>query len=237
MGSVYANFVSSIDGIVAIESGKAPSGGIISGRNEADRFVMGVLRALADVVLVGAGTARAEGRRATWTPEYVFPAGAEAFKTLRHSLKRSTTPRLVVVTATGDLDPSQRALEAGALVLTTAHGGRRLGNSLPAATEVRAISERDRIAVNEIFRELARDGHRTILCEGGPRLFTDLVAANRVDELYLTVSPVLVGQEDDRSFGFVHGIEFGRTPRMSRLLSARLHGSHLFLRYRLDRAA
>jgi riboflavin biosynthesis pyrimidine reductase len=198
---------------------------------------MAVLRALADAVLVGAGTVRAEGRRATWTPEFVFPAGAEAFKTLRRSLKRDATPRLVVVTATGDLDPSQRALEAGALVLTTAHGARRLGNSLPAATEVRAISDRDRIEVGEIFGQLERDGLRTILTEGGPRLFGDLVAANRVDELYLTVSPVIVGQKSDRSFGLIHGVEFGRTPRKSRLLSARLHGSHLFLRYHLERAA
>ncbi|TME87430.1 MAG: hypothetical protein E6I43_03265, partial [Chloroflexi bacterium] len=60
-GHVYANFVSSIDGIVALEAGTAPSGGIISGRNEADRFVMGLLRAFADAVLVGAGTVRAEG--------------------------------------------------------------------------------------------------------------------------------------------------------------------------------
>ncbi|HYU63230.1 MAG TPA: dihydrofolate reductase family protein, partial [Verrucomicrobiae bacterium] len=59
-GRVYANFVSSIDGIVALEAGTAPSGGIISGRNEADRFVMGLLRAFADAVLVGAGTVRAE---------------------------------------------------------------------------------------------------------------------------------------------------------------------------------
>src|SRR5256714_15577551 len=118
-GGVYANFVSSIDGIVALEAGTAPSGGIISGRNEADRFVMGLLRAFADAVLVGAGTVRAEGGKALWTPDYIFPAAAEAFADLRRVLKREETPRLVILTARGDLDPSQRALPVGALVLTT----------------------------------------------------------------------------------------------------------------------
>src|SRR5256714_8668279 len=96
-GSVYANFVSSIDGIVALEGGTAPSGGIISGRNEADRFVMGLLRAFADAVLVGAGTVRAEGGRALWTPEYVFPAAADGFRALRQTLERDGAPRLVIV--------------------------------------------------------------------------------------------------------------------------------------------
>src|SRR5438445_9810998 len=98
-GGVYANFVSSIDGIVALEDGTAPSGGIISGRNEADRFVMGLLRAFADVVLVGAGTVRAEGGRALWTAEYIFPAAADSFRTLRLALKRKGEPRLVIVSA------------------------------------------------------------------------------------------------------------------------------------------
>src|SRR5205807_9223950 len=96
-GTVYANFVSSIDGIVALEGGRAPSGGIISGRNEADRFVMGLLRAFADAVVVGAGTVRAEGGKALWTPDYIFPAAAEALAALRRALKREPAPRLVIV--------------------------------------------------------------------------------------------------------------------------------------------
>ncbi len=92
---MYANFVSSIDGIVALEAGTAPSGGIISGRNEADRFVMGLLRAFADAVLVGAGTVRAEGGKALWTTEYIFPAAAKAYADLRQVLRREKIPRLV----------------------------------------------------------------------------------------------------------------------------------------------
>jgi len=232
-GGVYANFVSSIDGIVALEGGRAPSGGIISGRNEADRFVMGLLRAFADAVLVGAGTVRAEGGRALWTPDFIFPAAAEAYRALRHSLKRDAAPRLVIVTARGELDPADRALQAGALVLTTGRSAERLRKALPQASEVRVVADTDRIGVEDIFGALQAEGYRTILSEGGPELFGQLVASHRVDELFLTVSPVLAGRSDDQSFGLIHGVDFGRSPRKSRLLSVRRHESHLFLRYRL----
>ena len=234
-GSVYANFVSSIDGIVALEGGTAPSGGIISGRNEADRFVMGLLRAFADAVLVGAGTLRAEGGRGLWTPEYIFPAAAEAFADLRQALKREKTPRLVIVAGSGDFNPSERALEVGALVLTSTRAATRLRALLPTACDVRAISDTDPIAADDIFKALHADGYRTILSEGGPQLFGQLINKDRVDELFLTVSPVLEGQKSDQSFGLIRGVDFGRRLKRSRLLSVRRHESHLFLRYQLDR--
>jgi len=235
--TVYANFVSSIDGVVALEAGTAPSGGIISGRSQGDRFVMGLLRAFADAVVVGAGTVRAEGGRALWTPDFIFPPAADAYRELRRSLKRAPTPRLVIVSGRGDLDPSHRALQAGALVLTTGQGASQLRKRLPQTTEVRAVSDADRVGVDDLFRALAEDGHRSILTEGGPRLFGQLVASDRVDELFLTVSPVLAGQKGDRSFGLIRDVEFGRTPKRSRLLSLRRHESHLLLRYGLERAA
>ena len=231
-GAVYANFVSSIDGVVAIEAGTAPSGGIISGRNPADRFVMGLLRAFADAVLVGAGTVRAEGGRALWTPEFVFPDASDPFRELRESLKRDARPRLVIVTASGELDPSDRALQAGALVLTTKTTASTLKGKLPAVTEVRAIAD-DRIEPKTILEVLRADGLRTILTEGGPRLFGQLVQGNQVDQLFVTVSPALAGQRGDQSFGIILGVDFGRSPKWGRLLSIRRHESHLFLRYAL----
>lgn len=231
-GAVYANFVSSIDGIVAIEEGKAPSGGIISGRDPADRFVMALLRAFADAVLVGAGTVRAEGGRALWTPDFIFPDAAAAFRELRERLRRDAAPRLVIVTGSGDLDPADRALQAGALVLTRKETANRLKGTLPAATEVRAIGD-EQIEPKDIFRLLRAEGLRTILTEGGPRLFGQLVKSNHVDQLFLTVSPALAGQRGGQSFGIILGVEFGRSPKWGRLLSIHRHESHLFLRYAL----
>jgi riboflavin biosynthesis pyrimidine reductase len=198
---------------------------------------MGLLRAFADAVLVGAGTVRAEGGRHLWTPDYIFPAGATGFQDLRRSLKRDSSPRLVIVTAGGKLNPDDGAIQAGALVLTTAGAAGRLRTLLPAASQVRAVTEGDRIAVDEIFRALEAEGLRTILTEGGPALFGQLLRANRAHQLFLTVSPVLAGRTDDRSFGLVRGVDFGRQPKQSRLLSVRRQESHLFLRYELERAA
>lgn len=232
---LYANFVSSIDGVVALESGTAASGGIISGRNQADRFVMGLLRAFAEAVLVGAGTVRAEGSRALWTPEYIFPDAAEGYRALRARLKRAGNPTLVIVTARGDLDPSGRALQAGALVLTTKAAEAGLRARLPGASRVLAVSDGDRVAPVDVMRALHAEGNHVILTEGGPTLFGQLVEASLVDELFLTVAPALAGQKNN--FGLIHGVDFGKDLKRASLASIRQHESYLFLRYRLKEAA
>jgi riboflavin biosynthesis pyrimidine reductase len=100
---------------------------------------------------------------------------------------------------------------------------------------VRAISNSDVIGVDAIFDTLHAEGFQTILSEGGPQLFGELVSHDRVDELFLTVSPVLEGQSGE-AFGLIRGVDFGRTPKPSRLLSVRRHEDHLFLRYQLQHA-
>ena len=90
--AVYANFVSSLDGVVSL-GGRRGSGSTISGRDGADRFVMGLLRALADAVLVGAGTLRTEGGQ-PWSPRWISPAHADAYASLDRP-----DPLLVVATA------------------------------------------------------------------------------------------------------------------------------------------
>src|SRR5258708_33615852 len=74
---VFANFVETIDGVVAIPE-LDRSNALIAGGSDADKFVMGLLRACADVVLVGSGTVNASPQ-GTWRPERVYPAAAEAF--------------------------------------------------------------------------------------------------------------------------------------------------------------
>ena len=80
---VYANFVSSIDGVAAI-GGVEMSSAAISGGASADRFMMALLRAVADAVVVGAGTVREHG--GPWTAEKAYPPGAESFARLRADL-------------------------------------------------------------------------------------------------------------------------------------------------------
>jgi riboflavin biosynthesis pyrimidine reductase len=229
--------VTSIDGVAAIEAGRAPSGGIISGRNEADRFVMGLLRAFADAILVGAGTVRAEGGRALWTPEYIFPAMTDSYRALRRSLGRSESPQLVIVTGRGDLSPTDQAIQAGALVLTSRASEATLRDRLPSTSQVKAISDDGSLHIRDVLRAIRDEGHQVILTEGGPHLFGQLVAASAVDELFLTLSPSLAGRADNGSLGLIQGVDFGRSLKWAKLESLRQSESHLFLRYRLERAA
>ena len=105
------------------------SGHIISGGSEADRFVMGLLRACADVVLLGAGTFRKAAGH-LWHAESIHPAAAPHFAELRRRLGLRPQPPLVVVTATGEIDPSQPALR-DSLIVTTAAGEARLKGRVP----------------------------------------------------------------------------------------------------------
>lgn len=222
---LYTNFVSSLDGVVALPEAPA-SGSLISGRSAADRFLLGLLRALADAVVVGAGTLRAEPGH-LWTPVLVDPERADAYAAL------NIEPRLVVVTARGDLDPHVRALERGALVLTTDAGAAALEGRLPGASRLLSLGPElpDGATILEAVRA---EGHRRVLTEGGPRLLASFVAAGVVDELFLTLSPVLAGRRSgDGRLSLLEGVELlPEAGRWARLLSVRAHGAHLFLRYR-----
>jgi riboflavin biosynthesis pyrimidine reductase len=232
---VFANFVSSLDGVVALE-GVEHSSKLISGGSETDRFVMGLLRAFADAVLIGAGTLRA-APDSLWTPSFIHPDGADAFAHLRADRGRSGEPRLVVLTARGDVDPAHPAIQAGALVLTTGAGAARLSGRLPSASTAVALGDGRGVDLATAIAAIRADGHELILTEGGPTVFGGLLRAGLVDELFLTLSPVVAGRSgDDARPGLVEGAEL--LPSISasgELLSVRADGSHLFLRYALPR--
>lgn len=230
---LYANFVTSLDGVTAIDPEAAGQGGLISGGQPADRFLMGLLRAFADVVLIGAGTLRAESKH-VWTPGRVYPPAADAFVLLRESLGLAPGLPLAVVTASGEVDSTLPAL-AGGLILTTAAGASRLGSHAPAGTRVLALGDGPMVAMPDAIAALRAEGFESILSEGGPHLFGQLLEARLVDQLFLTLSPLLAGREQGASqVGLVEGTSLlpGIELR-GRLLSARRSGSHLFLRYDL----
>ena len=233
---VYANFVASIDGVVALGPEYPSSGSAISGREPADRFVMGLLRALADAVLIGAGTLRATpGHR--WTPSHVWPASESEFAQLRRDRDSEPVPELVVVTARGDLPRLHPALQAGALVVTTSAGAQRLRDSVPPSSTVVVVGDGPTLALEDVLATVRSRGHELVLTEGGPRLLGQLATAGLLDELFLTVSPVLAGREGGSRPGLIEGAELlpGRS-EPAQLLSLRRHRSYLFLRYRLPTA-
>jgi riboflavin biosynthesis pyrimidine reductase len=236
---LYANFVQSIDGVVAIASVPSP-GSVISLHSEADRFVMALLRAAAEAVLIGAGTLR-DGPGHQWTPEGIDRQRAGAYAELRRRLGLPPQPRLVVLTARGDVDPHHPGFEPGALIVTTELGAERLAGALPGSCEVLVLAGDQRIDVGELLVVLRGGGLGRILSEAGPTVTRQLLAGSLLDELFLTQSPVLIGGERAArplsGEASLPGHLPGGTRYPAELLSAGRHGSHLFLRYRFAGAS
>ena len=195
---LYVNFVETLDGVVALPD-VPRSNRIVADESEADLFVMALLRACADAVVVGSHTFLASPRN-RWTAEAAYPDAAAPLTALRRSLGSRGEPDVVVLSRL-------RELESEVL------GGR---------LHVRG-------SVVDTVAELRERGARRILCEGGPTLFGSLLADDHVDELFVTVSPVLAG----RGLSLVEGVELLPGRRVGGTLAGvRRHGSHLFLRYR-----
>jgi riboflavin biosynthesis pyrimidine reductase len=229
---VYSNFVASLDGVVTLGS-KPSAGSIISAKYPADRFVMGLLRACADAVLIGAGTLRATPGH-LWTPAHVYPELATEFISLRSALGRATEPQFVVITSSGDIDASHPALAKGALVITTDGGAKALSGGLPSTCEVIAMGKGATVDLREALAALRARGLEVILTEGGPHLMGELIDGGLLEEAFVTISPVIAGRDVETRLGMVEGIEL--LPKLGvwgSLLSARRHGDYLFLRYRM----
>ena len=227
-----ANFVESLDGVVAVP--RLPrSHAVIGDDSEADRFVLALVRACSDAVVVGSGTLLASPK-GTWRIDRAYPPAADALADLRARRGRSAQPLVAVVTTGASLDPTHPVLEAGALVLTTEEAAPRLRTSVPSAAEVVAVSGGETVDLARAVELLRDRGCSVVLTEAGPSMFGSLVASRLVDELFLTVSPILAGRAATARLGLVEGVELIPQTRMSgRLRSVRAHGSHLFLRYAL----
>ena len=177
---VRANMIASADGAATLNG---RSGGL---SGAADRLVFSVLRSLADVILVGAGTARAEKYRP------VKPG--EIWAELRDG--RAPTPPVAVVTTKLGLDLDSPLL-AGApegsrtIVVTTEQCPQDRRAAAAARQADVLVAGEDRVAPADMIEVLAARGHRRILIEGGPHLLGEIAAAGLLDELCLTFSPVL----------------------------------------------
>jgi riboflavin biosynthesis pyrimidine reductase len=240
---VFSNFVTTLDGVVSLNIKGHASGGDISGFNAQDRMVMGLLRAVADAIVIGSGTLRAD-RRQVWTAAAIFPALSGEYARLRAGLGRPAVPLNMVVSGSGDLDLRLPIFASGkvpVLICTTATGAKHLRRQrMSSAVEIRTIrSGTGAIPARAILAAAcSASGGQRILVEGGPRLLGDFYAEGLVDTQFLTLAPQIAGRETgDQRLSLVMGQLFAPEDSLwGRLVDARRGRSHLFLRYSFARS-
>jgi riboflavin biosynthesis pyrimidine reductase len=213
---VSFNFVSSLDGAATL-TGR--SGGL---GNAADRRIMLLLRRTADVLLLGAGTVRAEG----YSGDLIGADGVQ----WRESQGRSARPSLAVVSGSLRLDPDLpffTAAQQRPLVITTNEANWVRRRALEKVADVVTCGQRQ-LDVDLLIQELHRRGHSRIHSEGGPHLFGTFQHAGRVDELCLSVSPVLAAGPGTR---IAASCQENPHPQRLHLQHVLRCGDMLFLRY------
>lgn len=235
---IYSNFVTTLDGVVSLRTRGHSAGGDISGFNAQDRMVMGLLRAVADVVIVGSGTLAADTQQ-IWTPEAICPELAREYRQLRKALGNSGPPINVIASGSGSLNLRLPVFSSGkvqVVIITTTAGAERLAKQrIPSGVEIRVIRQLGpEIAASTICREVCSiRAVKRVLVEGGPQLLADFFKQRLVSEQFLTLAPQIAGRvADDGRPGMVMGKEFApRNPLWGKLIDVRQGASHLFLRY------
>jgi len=213
---VLANMVGGLDG-------SAAAGGRVGGLSDAvDAELFRLMRTLADVVLVGAETVRREGYGPVRLPEE-----RQAWRTAQG---RPPTPPVAVVSRSLRLDWDRPLFtdhhpRARTVVLTSASSRRHVAAPAGPGADVLDAGE-DRVDLRRALDVLAGRGARVVLCEGGPTLLGELVAADLLDELCLTVAPVMGG--DPLPLALTGGLSPLARFRLGHVAA---HEDTLFLRY------
>jgi riboflavin biosynthesis pyrimidine reductase len=211
---VLANFVAGVDGAISVE------GRVGALSSPTDKVVFRLLRSLADVVLVGAGTFRAE--------RYAPSRLADHLRAWRERHGKPPVPPIAVVSNSLDLDleaPVFTDTEVRTLVVTTAASDPRVRERVAEVADV-VVAGESLLDPATALRGLRERGHEVVLCEGGGVLNAELLAAGLLDELCLTVSPH-VGGDPSRIVA-----DAPRIPLTGlRLAHVLADGDELYLRY------
>lgn len=213
---LYLDMVASADGAATVRGRTGELGA------EADRLAFSRLRGWCDAVLVGAETVRIE--------DYGPPRPTEETQRRREEHGLVAVPPLIVVTASCRLEPGARLfsdVERRPIILTIEDADQRAVSALREVADVRQVGH-GRVDLTAAMGRLREDGIRHLLCEGGPTLNGELIRLGLVDELFLTMSPQIVGSSPRR---IVEGaVDHGA--REVELVELREHGGELLLRYR-----
>lgn len=239
---VIANFVSTLDGVVSFSIPGESGGRPISGSDEGDRFIMGLLRASVDAVMVASGTVEAVSPAHVWTPEFAYPPAKDPYRDYRKALGKPEQPLITIVSGSGRLALDRAVFQTPGvevLILTTEPGSAKLKSAAVEAlpsTRIRTHPASDgHITPSAILKILKEEfGVSIVLHEGGPTFFGEFLACGLADELFLTMAPQIAGRNGRyHRPGLVSNIEF--TPATApwlKLLTVKNAEDHLYLRYR-----
>jgi riboflavin-specific deaminase-like protein len=210
----YVNMIASVDGRAAVD-GRSDALG-----DDADLEMLLELRTLADAVLIGSGTLRAEG--------YDRLVRAPARRERRRAAGLAEDPLAVVISRRLDL-PWEAGLFAAPEQPVVLYSRRDAPEPPPVAAPVEVVRLDDPTPA-AVLADLHARGVRTVLCEGGPTLNRMLLEAEAVDELFLTVAPLIAGGDEEPAI--VAGAPLDVPARLA-LRSVLRHADELFLRYAL----
>jgi riboflavin biosynthesis pyrimidine reductase len=189
--------------------------------------------------MVGANTLRSEPEH-LWTSDFIAPGDTQIFEKQRRADGRKAPPLQVFVTSSGEIFSDAAVFqhsELQVLIVTTEKAKSSIeALALPRTSLVVAGS--DEVDFSAAMKVLyAEWGVRTLLCEGGPRLYGSLIKSGFLDEEFLTVSPLVIGSTKDAPRpGLVEGSSYlpGQSPRAV-MVSVRRAGDHLFIRTKWQR--
>lgn len=238
---IYSNFALSRDGRVSFNVPGHLGGDDVSGFNAHDRWLMALLRARADAVVVGDNTLRLEPEH-LWTCEYIYPEAHQPFRELRKVERRKPCPLQVFLSFDGVFDADAAVFcqpDLDVLIATTARGV-EAASGLDCAANVSVLElGQDSVDLRRLCAILTTDfGVNTLLCEGGPRVYGGFVSARLLDDEFLTLCPTVIGNpglEGDTKPrpGLIEGAAFSPdAPPKSVPTSLRRAGEHLFLKSR-----
>lgn len=231
---MVSNFVGTIDGVVSLGVHDGTDSSIISAHSAGDRYVMAMLRAAADVIIVGARTLE-EAPGHQWTVEKLAPERANDLHEYRRALGRGgETASLAIVSGSGRLC-EHVALTNPAVPVTvlTTNAAAPIRAEFPRVNRV-VVPGGGRMDGGTLMQALVETfDPQLVLCEGGAQLLGTLAAADRVTEMFVTVAPRIAGRDDAHPrLAMVEG--FAADPHALQdyeLLSVRRDGATLLLRY------
>ncbi len=234
---IYTNFATSRDGRISYNDPAYAGGGPISLSNAHDRWLMALLRMRAHAVLVGDVTLDVEPDH-SWTAEFIYPAGASRFNENRQREGYAGKPLLVLLSYDGKLNLDAACWqdeELTVIVATTSAGAQQMANHRSAASTIVLDLGEKAVDLPRLARILHDDyGVRHLLCEGGARVFANMLDAHLVDEEFVALCPTFVGRSPDLFRpSYTEGVAW-LPPSAPRSIPYSLHraGDHLFLRTR-----